>query len=146
MKNSIIWITAGVAAIGFGVPAFAANGDSPSDIAPTRVTVATTTQVTAPDDSVTTNSVDDSVTTNSVDDNTTVNSVEDISGPCDEAEHATDPRCTGAASSTEDNSGHDSNDDNSGDDGTDDNSGHNSSDDNSGHDGGDDSGHGGSDD
>ena len=29
----------------------------------------------------------------------------DISGPCDEAEHANDPRCTGAESAGEDNSG-----------------------------------------
>jgi hypothetical protein len=151
MKKSIIWITAGVAAIGFGVPAFAAHGDSPSDITPTRDTVttnsvddsvttnsvddnATTNSV---DDNATMNSVDDNATTNSVDDNTTMNSVEDISGPCDEAEHATDPRCTGAATSTDDNSGHD---------GTDDNSGHDGTDDNSGHNGGDDSGHGGHDD
>jgi hypothetical protein len=142
MKKSIIWITAGIAAIGFGVPAFAAHGDSPSDITPTRDTVTTNSvddsvTTNSVDDSVTTNSVDDSVTTNSVDDSVTTNSVEDISGPCDEAEHATDPRCSGAASSTDDNSGHDS---------ADDSSGHNSTDDSSGHDGGDDSGHGGSDD
>jgi hypothetical protein len=30
------------------------------------------------------------------DTSTPVNSVEDVSGPCDEAEHADDPRCTGA--------------------------------------------------
>ena len=29
----------------------------------------------------------------------------DISGPCDEAEHANDPRCTGAPSDRVDNSG-----------------------------------------
>ena len=67
---------------------------------------------------------------------------EDISGPCDEAEHANDPRCTGAGgageapSGIEDNSGpgssHDQGDDNSGHGGGDDNSGH------SGHGGGDD--------
>jgi len=137
MKNSIIWITAGVAAFGFGVPAFAAHGDSPSDNAPTRVTVPTTPQVAALDDSVTTNSVDNSVTTSSVDDdvttssiddNVTVNSVEDISGPCDEAEHANDPRCSSVVGPTDDDSGHDgSDDDNSGP--TDDDSGHGGSDD-----------------
>ena len=67
---------------------------------------------------------------------------EDISGPCDEAEHANDPRCTGAAPAADDNSGpgnaHEEDDDNSGpgngdDDGDDDNSG-------SGHSGGDDDG------
>jgi hypothetical protein len=46
-------------------------------------------------DDSTSNSVDDS-TSNSVDDSTR-NSVDDISGPCDEAEHATDPRCAGSA-------------------------------------------------
>jgi hypothetical protein len=53
----------------------------------------------------------------------------DISGPCDEAEHANDPRCTGAqAPAGDDRSGHGSDD-----------SGHGSDD--SGH-GSDDSGHG----
>jgi hypothetical protein len=35
---------------------------------------------------------------------------EDISGPCDEAEHANDPRCTGVAPQTDDR-GHDEEDD-----------------------------------
>jgi hypothetical protein len=74
----------------------------------------------------------------------------DISGPCDEAEHANDPRCTGVGV-VDDNSGHggddDGFDDNSGrggdDDGFDDNSGRHGGDD----DGGDDnSGRGGDDD
>ena len=39
--------------------------------------------------------------------NTVANSVPgDISGPCDEAEHANDPRCTGAATGDDDSSGH----------------------------------------
>ena len=78
----------------------------------------------------TVNSVDDNGTDNSVD--ATTNTVEDISGPCDEAEHANDPLCAGAAApgtSVDDNP--------SSNDGADDN-GH--------HGGGDDSGHGGSDD
>jgi len=67
---------------------------------------------------------------------------EDISGPCDEAEHANDPRCTGAAPGAVDR-GHD--------DGIDDNShhrqnrGHGGDDGSSGHGGGN-SGHGGGDD
>ena len=109
----------------------------------TRPTTASTTtaSTTRPTNSiddngvdVTTNSIDDNgvdVTTNSIDDSTS-NSVEDISGPCDEAEHANDPRCTGGAAapatSVDDNSAHGG--------GVDD-SGH--------HNGGDDSGHGGSD-
>jgi hypothetical protein len=36
---------------------------------------------------------------------------DDISGPCDEAEHANDPRCTGAAGADDDNSGPGSGDD-----------------------------------
>ncbi len=73
------------------------------------------------DDNATENSVDDSTdnsiddsTDNSVDDATensvddaTSNSVDDISGPCDEAEHANDPRCTGTqvtVNSVDDNS------------------------------------------
>ncbi len=160
MKKSLIWITAGIAAIGFGVPAFAAHGDSPSDIVPARVTIATPTPVNAGDDNVTTNSVEDNVTTNSfadisgpcdeaehatdprctrvdvavtedsVDDNVATNSVEDISGPCDEAEHATDSRCTGIAGTS-----------------TVDDSDHDANDDISGrHGGNDDSGHGSDDD
>jgi hypothetical protein len=61
------------------------------------------------DDNGTDNSVDDDATENSVDDDdATQNSVEDVSGNCDEAEHANDPSCTGAAApanSVDDNSG-----------------------------------------
>lgn len=63
------------------------------------------------DDNATENSVDDGdddATENSVDDDATENSVEDVSGNCDEAEHANDPSCTGAAApanSVDDNSG-----------------------------------------
>ena len=77
----------------------------------------------------------------------------DISGPCDEAEHANDPRCTGAGGARNDNSGPGNADDDRGD--REDNSGPGNShddrddDDNSGSgSGGDDdsSGHGGGDD
>ena len=165
MKKSLIWITAGIAAIGFAVPAFAAHGDSPSDLVPARVTIATPTPVTVGDDNVTTNSVDDNVTTNSV----TTNSVEDISGPCDEAEHANDPRCTGVDLAVTDDSVDDSVTTNSVEDisgpcdeaehatdprctgvagtSTVDDSGHDANDDSSGrHGGNDDSGHGSDDD
>jgi hypothetical protein len=57
------------------------------------------------------------------------NEVEDISGPCDEAEHANDPRCNGGvdAGADDDHFGrsHDDNDDN-GDDHHEDRSGSNS--------------------
>jgi hypothetical protein len=104
---------------------------------------------------------------------TTASTGVDISGPCDEAEHANDPQCTGGATGAtgngnDDNSVSAGNDDTAADDhgagnddtaaddhGTggddtaaDDNSGHGgeTGDDNSGHGGGDDSGHGGGDD
>jgi hypothetical protein len=60
---------------------------------------------------------------------------EDISGPCDEAEHANDPRCAGGATDDDQGrGGHDMNDDNGHDDrsGPSDNSGPGSTDD-SGH-------------
>ncbi len=64
---------------------------------------------------------------------------EDISGPCDEAEHANDPRCTGATGAQPRDDAIDDNDHrNSGPGNVDDNSGHqhgNSVDDNSGHQG-----------
>ena len=161
MKKSLIWTTAGIAAVGFGVPAFAARGDSHvtttvpsvSVVASTPSTPATT--VTLADDKgvdVTTvstaNSVEDvrgncdeaehandaacaGATASSIDDDATENSVEDVSGNCDEAEHANDAACTGQATTV-------SVDDNSGTSGADDNSGH-SGNDNSGR-GSDDSG------
>jgi hypothetical protein len=73
---------------------------------------------------------------------------EDVRGPCDEAEHANDPRCTGTGGARDDNSGPGNADDDDGDRGDDDNSGPGSH--NSGPGDGDDdhdrSGHGGGDD
>jgi hypothetical protein len=126
--------------------------------APSAVTPSTS-NITVPTASVTpgtapTNTVPDNTTVNTavntVPDNTTVGTAPsntvgtvpgnslpgDISGPCDEAEHANDPRCTGAASS-DDGAGRHSGDD--------DGSGH-SDDDSSGHSDDDSSGHGGDDD
>jgi hypothetical protein len=87
----------------------------------TGTTTAATTAAATTDDIVIGNAP--AATTNGV----------DISGPCDEAEHANDPRCTGAAGDDgdDDNSGPGSGDDN------DDSSGHGS-----GHDDDDNSGHG----
>ena len=176
MKRSIIWTTAGIAAIGFAVPAFAANGNSTNPTVPASVTVTANTANNSGTDSardiieastvapaaVTPTSVDDNATPNSVDDDTTTNSVEDISGNCDEAEHANDAACTTGAQVGDDNSADD--------DGVDDDATTNSvedisgncdeaehandpsctgaaaADDNSGHDGSDDSGHGSNDD
>jgi hypothetical protein len=69
---------------------------------------------------------------------TTPTNGEDISGPCDEAEHANDPRCTGAGTTADDGDDDNSGPGSGGDDDSDDNSGHGS-----GHDSNDDSsGHG----
>jgi hypothetical protein len=129
----------------------------PAPSAAATPATAATTQVTVPSTSVPTsttpatvpdNTAAGTVPANTVPDNTTVgtapsNTVNslpgDISGPCDEAEHANDPRCTGAATG-DDSSGHD---------GSDDDSGHHSGGDDSGHHGGgddDNSGHGSDDD
>jgi hypothetical protein len=80
---------------------------------------------------------------------------EDVRGPCDEAEHANDPRCVGTAT-TPQRGDDDAVDNGRGDDGaqhrrghddgTDDNSGPGGGDDSGHHGGGDDSGHGGRDD
>ena len=59
---------------------------------------------------------------------------EDLRGPCDEAEHANDPRCTGAAAQRGNDNNEDAGDDHS-------NRGRGGDDDSSGH-----SGHGGDDD
>jgi len=122
MKKSLIWTTAGIAVIGISGPVFAAHraDDRPVVSTPASTVVASTTPASNSVQPVTVNSVedrtsnsvtddsvtDDSVTSSSVDDNgvddngvddNTVTTVEDISGPCDEAEHANDPSCTGVA-------------------------------------------------
>lgn len=92
MKRSIIWTTAGIAAIGFAVPAFATNGSSTKPTVPTTVNVTVPTTITdnltknsgvdsARDiieaAAVTSNSIDDNATSDSVDDDATTNSVDD---------------------------------------------------------------------
>ena len=118
MKKSAIWTTAGIATVGFGVPAYAAIS-SPHEvkqIAPTPVVTVPTTEdsatVTSLDDSkVTVVSTPASLPTISLTVNSTSNSVEDVSGNCDEAEHANDAACAGGATPV-DNSTHTSVDDN----------------------------------
>jgi len=118
------------AILGTGGFAFAAGVDDTQPARTVSVPGTTTAVTTA---AATT---DDIVIGNAPAATTTANG-EDISGPCDEAEHANDPRCTGATTTAADND-----DDNSGpgsaDDDGDDNSGHGSGHDNSD----DDSGHG----
>ena len=109
MKKSLIWTTAGIAAVGFGVPAYAAIS-SPHEvkqIAPTPVMTVPTTEdsatVTSLDDSkVTVVSTPATLPTISLTVNSTSNSVEDVSGNCDEAEHANDAACAGTATSVDD--------------------------------------------
>jgi hypothetical protein len=172
MKRSIIWTTAGIAAIGFAVPAFATSGNSTNPTVPASVTVTANTVKNSGTDSVrdiieastvapaavTPTSVDDNATRNSVDDDATTNSVEDVSGNCDEAEHANDAACAGTAQAGDDN---EADDDDATSNSVEDVSGNcdeaehandadctgaaapsNTVDDNSGHDGDDDSGHG----
>jgi hypothetical protein len=76
---SAILVFAGVAAAS-SLPGLGGGSNSPTIDTPTlgTTTNAATTNATA---------------TNA----TTTNEAEDISGPCDEAEHANDPRCTGVA-------------------------------------------------
>jgi hypothetical protein len=106
MTNTLIGLLgAGVIAVG-GWAAAAGLGDSdPARTVslPAATTTAgdTTTQATTTVDSTTT-----VATTTSEDE------AGDISGPCDEAEHANDPRCTGAPVTTDDD--RDGDDDRSG--------------------------------
>jgi len=134
------------------VPATLPASTAPETTAPdTSVPDTSTPDSSVPDSSVPDNSVPDASVPDS---STPVNTVEDISGPCDEAEHADDPRCTGAPrvdnsgpgninddDGAEDNSGPGNADD---DDDDDDRSGHSGGDDDDG--GDDNSGHGGDDD
>ena len=98
------------AILGTGGFAFAAGVD---DTQPTRTVSVpgTTTAVTT-----VAATTDDIVVGNAPAATTTANG-EDISGPCDEAEHANDPRCTGTAADDRDDdnsgpgSGHEGSDD-----------------------------------
>jgi hypothetical protein len=98
----------------------------PSTSVPSNTTVGTVPANTVPD-----NTTANTVPANTVPDNTVANSLPgDISGPCDEAEHANDARCTGTSPGVDDDSGHDGVDDDSGHNGGDDDgSGHGSDDD-----------------
>jgi hypothetical protein len=128
MKRSVVWMAVGAGVIGIGVPAYAASqGSTPR---PSIITVEDSTS----------SSVDDDATENSVEDDATDDSVGDVSGKCDEAEHADDPECTGAAAAgtVANNSGPGSTEQ--------DNSGPGNADDSGHHNGGDDGGTGGNDD
>ena len=127
--------TATPSTVGNTVPSSTTGNTVPDNTVPANTVPANSTVGTLP-----TNTVPDNTTVGTAPSNTVANRVPgDISGPCDEAEHANDPRCTGAGSTDDDNSG-------SG--GGDDDSGHHSGGDDSGHHGGgdDNSGHGSDDD
>jgi hypothetical protein len=104
------------AILGTGGFAFAAGAD---DTQPARTVSLPGTTTAATASAATT---DDIVIGNAP---ATTTTGEDISGPCDEAEHASDPRCTGTAADDDDNSGPGSGHDNDRD--NEDNSGHGSS-------------------
>ena len=111
------------AILGTGGFAFAAGVD---DTQPARTVSVPGTTTAATTAAATT---DDIVVGNAPGATTTANG-EDVSGPCDEAEHANDPRCTGAAADgDDDNSGPGSADDNDSDDNSGHGSGHDSNDD-----------------
>jgi hypothetical protein len=124
-----------------GVPTTSVDDRPTASIAPPTSVSGGGPVGTVPDSTLPDSTVPDSTVPTGVPD--------DVSGPCDEAEHADDPRCTG---STTDRGSDDDGDDRSGhggDDDDDDRSGHGGDDDDddrSGHggddDGDDDSGHG----
>jgi hypothetical protein len=98
---SAILVFAGVAAAGSLPGLRGGSSDSPTLSTPglaTTTTGGTTTVGTT------------SVGTSTVGTTTTDEPGEDISGPCDEAEHANDPRCTGAAPQAGDDRGGDDGD------------------------------------
>ena len=105
------------------LPAATTTGTTTDDTTTAATTTAATTTDAAPDDSV----VGDTATGAAA----TMTGGEDVSGPCDEAEHANDPRCTGVAAGAR-------HDDNAGDDtaqAEDDHAGHGGGDDDGGNDG-----------
>ncbi len=99
MNKTLIWITAAVAGVGFGIPAYAAMSSQHSGPETTpSPTVVSLPEVVRGDDAVTTVPSTPSIASVPVVNLpvvTTANSVEDSSGSCAEAGHANDDRCTG---------------------------------------------------
>jgi hypothetical protein len=90
-----VLLLAGVATAGT-VTGLGSGGDSPTVSIPEETGSVGDDTVSVPDDTV------------SVPDRTiSTETGEDISGPCDEAEHAGDPRCTGAGQARDDRRGRD---------------------------------------
>src|SRR5262245_29141408 len=106
----IMLVPALVVAFSVGVAIAASGGDSTSPLA----------QVAPPTSTIDTTTTTPTTTTRP----TTTDEAEDVSGPCDEAEHAGDPRCTGVRDDRDDdNSGPGRGDLGDDDQGADDNSG-----------------------
>ena len=129
MRNLLIGLLS-VLVLGTGGYAAAAGlDDDPARTVslPSATTPGTTTTGTTTDDTTTGATTTAGTTTAA----TTTDEVEDVSGPCDEAEHANDPRCTGIAGTPradDDNGDHGGDDDDHAED-RDDSSGHGSGDD-----------------
>jgi hypothetical protein len=129
----------GAAVLGTGGYAAAAGLDDAQPARTVSISDSTTTGTTT-DDTTTTSrttaaqTVPDDIVVGNAPTGTGANV--DISGPCDEAEHANDPRCTGGAAADDDRSGSNSGSDDDDDDrgGDDDRSGSNSGSGHGGHD------------
>jgi hypothetical protein len=97
-----IVLLAGVATAGT-VTGLGTDADSPTVSIPDDTGSVGENTVSVPDDTVSVGEQTLSVP----DDTFTTETGEDISGPCDEAEHADDPRCTGAVGTVTDRRGDD---------------------------------------
>ena len=99
MNKSLIWIAAGIAGIGFGIPAYAAmsSNNAPPTIAPAATVVSTPSVVSVPR-AATIPSTPATVVSVPVVMAPVVSAAtapEDASSSCTEPGHATDDRCTG---------------------------------------------------
>ena len=117
----LLIVPALVVAFSVGV-ALAASGVGGSSTPQAQVAPATSTDDTTTLDTTT-------VGTTTVEDDDGREPGEDVRGPCDEAEHANDPRCTGLGDDRNDNSGPGNADDRGHGDARDDNSGPGNADD-----------------
>ena len=99
-----------LALVGTGGLVAAVEGFGGSDPLPTVSLPAASTDSTTTGETTTETTTTVATTTAGTTTGTTTGEDEDISGPCDEAEHANDPRCTGAATvddDRDDDRGHD---------------------------------------
>ena len=107
MRNMLL------AALGVGVLALGgyAAASTLEDTAPARtISLPAATGDTTTGETTTAETTTGETTTGA----TTTNEAEDVSGPCDEAEHADDPRCTGGGEDADRDHDDDEDDDRSG--------------------------------